>query len=285
MFGWSPDSKQFAFTGTYNGKTGLYVVNVQNSGINLLYENANLNVIKWSPEGTKIMFFELADASSWKLNIYVVNSDGTNLIKITKKPGYFESIQSTWGNDDSSIFLNDMQGMRGINLDTMQPNGETTLTLRDTNQKIIFSPDHKHYLTVNGLGRKIILANEDGSQKTDLSKNFNIINSIGSAFPNFQWSPDSKTIAYYDSKKNSIVLWSIEESKLSTLVTVTQDANSQYKYLYGQYLWLPDGKQIVFVQADGAGGFAICISDLSGNTTTLTTAKYPTSIYVEQIWH
>jgi Tol biopolymer transport system component len=280
-FGWSPNSKQFAFTGTYEGKSGLFVIDIENLSVTLLYEKQNLDVLKWSPEGTKILFFENVNASEptpdRRFSLYVINLDGTHLVQLTEKPAYFESIVSKWGNDDNTIFLNSWE-MKGINLDTMQPNGET-LPTADLASLVISSPDHQFDLIVNGNSGKVFLESGDISQKTDMSKNFNV-DKRGS--PDFQWSPDSKTLAYYGPKEKAILLMSIETLTVSPLVKVAQDDKSQWNEVtYGKYLWLPDSKQIIFTRADGKGGFNVSLVDLLGNVKTLFTAKYPVQLYIE----
>lgn len=284
MVGWSPNSKQYVFIGTYQDETGLYVIDIDTSSVTLLFKSQDLRDIKWSPEGTKILLFELAKNSGWKLNLYVVNLDGTHVAKLTEKPVYFEAILSEWGNDDNTVFLN-FQGMKGINLETMQPNGET-LPFINPSPMYIPSPNRQYQLIVgSSSNREVFLENIGDSQKTDLSKDFNIPNSIGSSLPDIQWSPDSKMLGYYDAQSASIVLISIETLSIFSKIKVEQDSNSQQPYYYGKFTWLPDGKQLLFVQADKSGGFAIMLSDLDGNAKMLFNAKYPVGIHVDQLTH
>jgi dipeptidyl aminopeptidase/acylaminoacyl peptidase len=61
---WSPDGKQFAFSGTMSGKSGLHVANADGSGVRFLAGMEDTNspltfegaTIDWSPDGKQIAF-------------------------------------------------------------------------------------------------------------------------------------------------------------------------------------------------------------------------------------
>lgn len=283
-YGWSPNSKQFAFTGTYQGELGLFVINLEDLSITLLYKNPTLREVVWSPDGSKILFFENVIISknpsppSAMFNSYVINLDGTHLSKLTENPGVFSYEQISWGNDNNTIFIDE----KGINLDTMQANGETIPVLGPY-QSAIVSPDHKFQVVIDDWRNKLYLESMDGSKKTNIAGKFPV---APMSIPNIQWSPDSKTLSYYDPQKSSIVLMPIDTLIVSPLVKVRQDKkNPMNHYYYGNYLWLPNGKQIVFIQADETGDFAICLSDLSGNIATVFTAKSPVVLYIGPTRH
>jgi len=133
---------------------------------------------------------------------------------------------------------------------------------------------------VGGQPCAVILVSADGSQNNWIN---NILDPVQHRPGYFQWSPDSKTLAYFDHKENSIALMSVETLAVSQLTKVEVDEKSQWPYYYGNLIWLPDGKQIVFIQGDGSGGFVASVVDLSGNVKTLFTAKYPVGLYAESV--
>jgi len=283
-YGWSPNSKQFAFTGTYKDESGLYVINLEDLSITLLYKNPTLREVVWSPDGSKILFFENVIISknpsppSGMFNSYVINLDGTHLTKLTENPGVFSYEQTDWGNDNNTIFIDG----KGINLDTMQASGET-IPILGPYQSAIVSPDHKFQVVIDDWRNKLYLESIDGSKKINIAGKFSV---APMSIPNIQWSPDSKTLSYYDPQKSSIILMPIDTLTISPLIKVQQDnKNSFNHYYYGNYSWLPDGKQIVFIQAGTAGGFAICLSDLAGNITNIVTAKNPVSLHIGSTRH
>lgn len=275
---WSPDSKQFAFVGTHEGKSGLFVLDIENSSIKLLYENPNLYYPVWSPGSTKIMFFEMVNSTNGRNHVYVVNTDGTDLVQVTNDLAYYSSLLSIWGKDDNTVFLNDHE-FKGINLETMEPTGET-LPWPDPANHIISSPNHQYNLTIRNVDEAIYLESKDESQKIDITKYFTV-DTTRPSDDQFKWSPDNKTLAHYDPKEKSIVLFSIESLTPAVLAKVAQPETGQSNNNYGQFLWLPDGKHIIFVQANNGDGYQIAMTDLSGKVKVLYTTKAPVGIHAE----
>ena len=271
---WSSNSKMFSFYGSYDGETGVYVVDFDHSNTILLYKTPYSTFQKWSPDGSKILLFEnLHDPKSnindRQYNYYVVNSDGTNLIKLNKSPGYNFYGRVNWGKNNNTIFLDG----EGISLETMQPNGEREdITLIKHNGD---SPDGKFNLNWTD---RVNLENRITSEILDTRKIFPSVHDMGDS----DWSPDSKSLAYFDKKKSSIILLSLDTLTNAHLVDVKQDASYQYgDNFFGNLLWLPDGKQLIFIQAGENGGFEVCVTDLSGNLKTLFTTKFPVRIFIE----
>ncbi len=282
---WSPDSKNIAFIGTHEGKTGLFVINIENSSVTLLSESQNLYYPIWSPGSKKIMFFDMLQDSHWSRNhVYVVNIDGTHLVKLTKELAYYSSLLSAWGNDENTVYLNDKYGFRGINLETMKLNDET-LPKPDPANVYTPSPNGQYNLVVRNVYEGAYLESQNGSQSIDVKKYFTLFDSTRPH--DIQWSPDSNTLAHYNPNEGSIVLLSVNNLELTTLVKVNQSSSNQWAdNNIGKFSWLPDGKRIVFVQGNGANGFDICITDLSGNISKITTTvKDFVNLYIEQSEH
>lgn len=284
---WSPDSQKFAFVGTHQDKNGLFVLDIETSQVTLLHESPYLYYPVWSPGSTKIMFFDMLQATHWGNNsIYVVNVDGTHLTKLTKKLASYSSFLSEWGKDDNTLYLHSYEfngsvynsQHNEIDLETMERIGPHYPS-PDPANVVIPSPNHQHELIVRNVDEGIYLKSQDNPEELDVMKYFELVR--GSlAIDQFKWSPDSKTIAHYDPKEKAIVLFSVESLTLSVLVKVAQ-GNPDTPYFIGTFLWLPDGKHIIFVQGSDNHGYEIAISDLSGNVKVLYTAKYPVYIYVE----
>ena len=121
------------------------------------------------------------------------------------------------------------------------------------------------------------LVNRETSEKLDTRKIFPVARDMGW----HDWSPDSKTIAWFDRTKSAIFLLSIDTLTNSHLVDVKRNSKNQYDYFNGRLLWLPDGKQIIFVQTGENGGYEVCITDLSGNSRTLFTTHNPGLLFLE----
>lgn len=80
-FSWSPDGKYLAFAGQMNGlSSSLYVYEVDTKVIrHLSDEQQQIQLIRWSPNGQKILY-RTTDLFSEKniYNVYVINSDGSS---------------------------------------------------------------------------------------------------------------------------------------------------------------------------------------------------------------
>jgi len=113
---WSPDGKRIAVSGTnaffINDSSscnisGIYLMDADGSNKTLLTKLASGNVrdIAWSPDGKHIAFTSNLDApptaDSFYYDIYLMNSDGTNIIRLTQdgQGGY----DLTWSPDGRHI--------------------------------------------------------------------------------------------------------------------------------------------------------------------------------------
>lgn len=97
---WSPDGMKVAYYGVsdFNGHSGVYVVNVDGTGLLKLSEGfTHAEGTSWSPDGTQIAFF--------RGDIYVVNADGTNLVNLTGQhaPGW--NGNPVWSRDGAAILF------------------------------------------------------------------------------------------------------------------------------------------------------------------------------------
>ncbi|MBX3054698.1 MAG: PD40 domain-containing protein [Caldilineaceae bacterium] len=107
---WSPDGTKLAFTG-YNGKVGdtIYIINIPNrleQYLSLHIANTAVSSIprslSWSPDGN-VLLFAARNESTRTTNLYVVNSDGSNLRNISQDINI--SVRTpAWSPDGKYIF-------------------------------------------------------------------------------------------------------------------------------------------------------------------------------------
>ncbi len=118
---WSPNSDKIIFI-CYSSLSHLEICSIDPTGSNFIQLTDDLDTIKrrpvWSPDGRKIAF-EAVVVSENNFEIFVMDSDGTNLIRLTHNPAYDGEI--TWSPDNKSIaFASEQDGdsdIYSINVD------------------------------------------------------------------------------------------------------------------------------------------------------------------------
>jgi len=96
---WSPNGGRIAFSHFFEGNafTDIALINVDGSGFQRL-TNGGGEYPAWAPDGTRIAF---ASARDGNYEIYVMNVDGTNQIRLTDNPAY--DMLPTWSPDGMRI--------------------------------------------------------------------------------------------------------------------------------------------------------------------------------------
>lgn len=103
---WSPDGKQIAFTYQYGTKSDIYLINADASGFRQITDDLNLNLSPvWSPDGKMLAYSSAAwDEKQKKFinsDIYTINVDGTNPIKLTTSLA--DDYSPSWSSDGKMI--------------------------------------------------------------------------------------------------------------------------------------------------------------------------------------
>ena len=126
---WSPDRTKMVFESFFypwDDNTEIFVMNVDGSSLVALTNFVRIpvspgpNLIAysgdpaWSPDGTKIAFVSNYDESNFRLKVYVMAADGTNLIKLTGDPPATDSAPA-WSPDGTKIaFTTDRDGNQEV---------------------------------------------------------------------------------------------------------------------------------------------------------------------------
>ncbi len=108
---WSPDGNSIVFATSDNpsyGNEDLSVIHRDplsptgwGTPQTLMSRPLSDRTPEWSPDGSKIVFAGDGDINEWRLNIYVMNSDGSGVTQLTSSS--LDEIIPTWSPDGSQI--------------------------------------------------------------------------------------------------------------------------------------------------------------------------------------
>lgn len=109
---WSPDGAQLAFYGLFGGAKGVWAVNVNGTGRRLVTPvvapTGVFTFTDWSrvpaPDGVTKIAFTHQPPGGTKLDVYIVNPDGTGLLNVTDSPTLFENYAG-WSRDGARLYV------------------------------------------------------------------------------------------------------------------------------------------------------------------------------------
>jgi WD40 repeat protein len=81
---WSPDGEWLAFIGNFSGKSDLYLIKKDGSGLVSLSERLSFAISpEWSPDGRTVAFLS---GTSWNQDIFLADRDGADAVNISSFP-------------------------------------------------------------------------------------------------------------------------------------------------------------------------------------------------------
>jgi len=95
----SPDDKRVAFTTTRNGNFAIYSININRTNEIKLTQNIRAYMPDYSYDGTKIAF--VSDSNNENPEIYIMDSDGSNIQRLTNSKG--EDVSPSFSPDNKKI--------------------------------------------------------------------------------------------------------------------------------------------------------------------------------------
>jgi len=203
---WSPDGTKIAYSSERLGNTEIYVMDTDGENlVQLTRHRATDDSPSWSPDGRKIAFisdrdhlFVVGPGQIGELEIYVMNAEGNNVVRITKTGGW--KVQSSWSPDGRKIpFVSEPNRSGNLEIYVMEANGKNPVPLTRNpgwDADPSWSPDGTKiaFESRRNENTDIYTIEADGGNLVRLTKEPAIDKSPS-------WFPDGRKIAY-SSKRN-----------------------------------------------------------------------------------
>ena len=213
---WSPDMKHIVFAGEPGGHSEIFVMNADGSGVaQLTHTGGDDSHPHWSADGSRIMFNSsrttpdsAADWSKQWHELFSMKPDGSDVRQHT----HFHTV-CTFGS-----FSPDMRQI--------------------VYRKVVDGPAFQWDLSTIGRNSEVFVANADGSNEVNVSKN--------AAFDGWPvWSPDGKQIAFSSNRAGP--------ANTGQIFVVKPDSSGLRQLTSGpggfaQPSWSSDGRRIVAYQ-------------------------------------
>lgn len=271
---WSPDGGKIIFYSTRkdnsNTKYKIYLMNSDGTNQQKLPDSKQDFRPVWSPDGTKIAFDSYRDGNH---EIYVANTDGTGLTRLTNDPAYdsaprwspdgaklvyFSGVEATgreakypYGNSD--VYVMHADGSNKVRLTTTE--GDDTYPF--------WSPDGRKiaFTSFRDGNAEIYVMNADGSHQVRLTND-------PARDDNARWSPDGKKIGFGSFRDGNYEVYMMNADGTSQK-NLTQHAANDV-----DPSWSPDGKKIAFA-SKRSGNYDIYVMNLKLDQETArpSTAK------------
>jgi TolB protein len=98
---WQPHGDLIAFLSTRQDKPGIFLMRPNGEIVRTLAADLGRGGMVWSPDGTRLAF-SVASSPAERSDLYVIDADGSNLIRLTNSPDAFDSAPS-WSPDGQQI--------------------------------------------------------------------------------------------------------------------------------------------------------------------------------------
>jgi len=244
-----------AFASAQGGPAHIYVLKSDGTGATAVTSGPSADgAPSWSPDGTRIAFRRDGEG------IFVVNADGSGLVKLTSDRS---DSDPDWSPDGTRIAFMRVSGANRSDIYAMGADGSavTQLTNGGFNMRPAWSTDgtriaFDHTIDADDVPWQIYTMAQDGSDVRRLTSS---TASIQSAEGGARWSPDGRSILYWSFIEGIAVIASDGSSAARTLVLdfpeIDYWARPRWSPDGGQFLLATDGtsRHLLLFNADGSG--------------------------------
>jgi Tol biopolymer transport system component len=229
------------------------------------------NGAAWSPDGSKIAFFDAFDVPKGS-NLYLMNADGSGQTKLsdTRAFGY----TPRWSPDGTRILFEATPDLIGFYWAIINADGSGERRLFDNlaGGDPTWAPDGTKIAFV-GPDDDIYIMNADGSVVTKLATS-------NSPIPTPRWSPDGTRIAFVSSPN---------ATSTSTIFITNADGSGQQQLTDGvtdsrEPAWSPDGSKIAYVESQRPLEANIIVMNSDGTGRRVLWPHTPETLARPPIW-
>jgi TolB protein len=202
---WSPDGRRLAFVSTRDGDREIFVMNADGSGLRQLTRNSktadgspiNDQAPAWSPDGRMLAFVSTRDGG--EPEIYRMNADGTNQMRLTRTPAYVSNHTPSWSPDGHHlVFSSDRVHYDNYEVYRMRANGTELVRMTRTANGVDdnapeYSPDGHRIAfssTRNGNQHDLFTMSSAGTDVRRLGGHA----TLDDVFP--KWAPDGRSLLF-----------------------------------------------------------------------------------------
>lgn len=257
-------AEQIAFVSTRDGNAEIYRVDLDGSNLVNLTNNPSFDADPaWSPDGSRMAFASNRAAGGGEtLDIYVMNADGSNVIRLTSAGG----TAPAWSPDggriaferQSDIYVMNADGSNQVNLTATIGDGlALSPTWSPDSSRIAFSADFEREA---GLDVEIYVINADGTGIARLTTSPGL-----DWFP--AWSPDGSRMAFVSDRSGNEEIHVMNADGTNVLQLTNNPASDTAP------AWSPDNNRIVYQGwLDDTQRFEVVVMNADGtNSRNLTT--------------
>jgi Tol biopolymer transport system component len=220
----------------------------------------------WSPDGTKLAFNSNREG---KFEIWVMDADGANQVRLTTSPGGTEAFDPAWSPEGTRISYTmtaDYVEVFDWDIHVMDADGSNDTDITSPNQTLEYmdsgaswAPDGSRivFTGVREGAYEILSVLPDGSDELNLTSDdvptYANINDMAS------YSPDGTTILYASQPNdgsNDWDLWTMNPDGSNKVAILPDD---EWEDLFPS--WSPDGTQIIFASNRGEFGQDVFVMD------------------------
>jgi Tol biopolymer transport system component len=276
---------RIAFMSDRSGNFDIYTMGTEGNTLTRLTDNPTKDEYpSWSPDGKHIAFD--SDRENGTPAIYVMNDDGTNVMRLTKQGSKASETHPVWSPDGKKIAFvrHESESNQKSALYTMNPDGTHITQLTHSYQKQSdapsWSPDSQqiayHAEQDGNLG--IYTMDADGSNRKNITHNKN----SDEGMP--VWSPFGDKIAFYsnraDAKTAQIYTMKPDGTEIKPLSNVSNESRFPGAFSPdGQWIaymkLLPGGEEIAVMRLSGQNDVSITNNNAK-NSRMYATNSFPT---------